>query len=229
MEKQVEDLRRRRGNGALRAVGERAPATTKPPWARRWRCKSARASSSAERQAPRCLKLERDVKPTATSINHSSSAPRETEEQETLNTSSARIGEATVPQRRTSPPAMSLLAMIGLVLGALAACLDCRSRPLPVDQKRTETGWFGEEDSCDAINSETQSGHRRRPSKSRRSHRLESDVIRTLGGILDNGPDAGHNAPRLATLRAGFPLMGFLGAVGSARPRRGIRLPMWRR
>src|SRR5204863_6169932 len=46
---------------------------------------------------------------------------RETEEQETLNTSSARIiGDATVPQRRTFPPGMSLFAMIGFVLGALA-------------------------------------------------------------------------------------------------------------
>src|SRR6202048_4750662 len=47
---------------------------------------------------------------------------RETEEQETLNTSSARIiGEATVPQRRMFPPGMSVLAMIGFLLGGLAA------------------------------------------------------------------------------------------------------------
>jgi Mrp family chromosome partitioning ATPase len=47
---------------------------------------------------------------------------RETEEQESLNTSSARvIGDATIPQQRTFPPAMSLLAMIGFMFGGLAA------------------------------------------------------------------------------------------------------------
>src|SRR6202012_245083 len=47
---------------------------------------------------------------------------RETQEQESLNTSSARvIGDATVPQRRTFPPAVSLLAMLGFMLGAFGA------------------------------------------------------------------------------------------------------------
>ena len=70
----------------------------------------------------RLRELERDVEASRDVYQSFLKRSRETEEQETLNTSSARIiGEATVPQRRTFPPAMSLLAMIGFVFGALAA------------------------------------------------------------------------------------------------------------
>nr|AAC04825.1 integral membrane protein [Bradyrhizobium japonicum] len=70
---------------------------------------------------------------------------RETEEQETLNTSAARvIGEATVPQRRSFPPAMSLFAMIGFIFGALAASswfvaaeLLFAGAPTPARRERT--------------------------------------------------------------------------------------------
>jgi len=70
----------------------------------------------------RLRELERDVEASRDVYQSFLKRSRETEEQESLNTSSARIiGEATVPQRRRFPPAMSLLAMIGLMLGALAA------------------------------------------------------------------------------------------------------------
>ncbi|MBC7578664.1 MAG: hypothetical protein H7312_15075 [Tardiphaga sp.] len=63
--------------------------------------------------------LERDVEASRTIYQSFLKRSRETEEQETLNTSSARIiGDATAPQRRIFPPAMSVLAMLGFMLGA---------------------------------------------------------------------------------------------------------------
>ena len=70
----------------------------------------------------RLRELEREVEASRDVYQSFLKRSRETEEQETLNTSNARIiGDATVPQRRTFPPAMSLLAMIGFVFGGLAA------------------------------------------------------------------------------------------------------------
>ena len=70
----------------------------------------------------RLRELEREVEASRDVYQSFLKRSRETEEQESLNTSNARIiGEATVPQRRTFPPAMSLLAMIGFVFGGLAA------------------------------------------------------------------------------------------------------------
>ena len=70
----------------------------------------------------RLRELEREVEASRDVYQSFLKRSRETEEQESLNTSSARIiGEATVPQRRTFPPAMSLIAMVGFMLGALAA------------------------------------------------------------------------------------------------------------
>ena len=70
----------------------------------------------------RLRELERDVEASRDIYQSFLKRSRETEEQETLNTSSARIiGEATVPRLRIFPPAMKLLAMLGFMLGALAA------------------------------------------------------------------------------------------------------------
>jgi uncharacterized protein involved in exopolysaccharide biosynthesis/Mrp family chromosome partitioning ATPase len=60
----------------------------------------------------------------------------ETQEQERLNTSSARIiGDATPPRRRIFPPPISLLAALGFALGAIAASawavLDGRTSRAP--------------------------------------------------------------------------------------------------
>ncbi|WP_076864976.1 exopolysaccharide transport family protein [Bradyrhizobium mercantei] len=70
----------------------------------------------------RLRELEREVDASRDVYQSFLKRSRETEEQESLNTSSARvIGDATIPQQRTFPPAMSLLAMIGFMFGALAA------------------------------------------------------------------------------------------------------------
>src|SRR5262249_61913532 len=70
----------------------------------------------------RLRELERDVDENRDVYAAFLKRSRETEEQESLNTSAARIiGEATVPQRRTFPPAMSILAILGFMLGALGA------------------------------------------------------------------------------------------------------------
>ena len=81
-----------------------------------------RQSVQMSQASVRLRELEREVEASRDVYQSFLKRSRETEEQETLNTSSARIiGEATVPQRRTFPPAMSLIAMIGFVFGALAA------------------------------------------------------------------------------------------------------------
>ena len=85
----------------------------------------------------RLRELERDVDANRNVYQSFLKRSRETEEQETLNTSAARIiGEATAPRRRVFPPAMSLIAMIGFALGALAAAawvvaVDRLSIPVP--------------------------------------------------------------------------------------------------
>src|SRR3954468_6601649 len=72
--------------------------------------------------AVRLRELEREADASRDVYQSFLKRSRETEEQETLNTSAARIiGEATVPQRRSFPPAMSLFAMIGFIFGAIAA------------------------------------------------------------------------------------------------------------
>ncbi len=72
--------------------------------------------------AVRLRELEREVEASRDVYQSFLKRSRETEEQETLNTSSARIiGDATVPQRRTFPPGMTLFALLGFVLGGLAS------------------------------------------------------------------------------------------------------------
>lgn len=66
--------------------------------------------------------LERDVEANSAIYQSFLKRSRETEEQESLNTSNARIiSAATTPQRRIFPPGMSLLAMVGFTLGAITA------------------------------------------------------------------------------------------------------------
>jgi len=81
-----------------------------------------RQSVQMSQASVRLRELERDVEASRDVYQSFLKRSRETEEQEGLNTSSARIiGEATVPQRRMFPPGMSVLAMIGFMLGGLAA------------------------------------------------------------------------------------------------------------
>ena len=126
MEKQVEDLRRTVNEEVDRFAQSAKNDLTR---ARDYEASLNKALEAQKRQSVqlsqasvRLRELERDVEASRDVYQSFLKRSRETEEQESLNTSSARIiGEATVPQRRAFPPAMSLLAMIGLLLGALGA------------------------------------------------------------------------------------------------------------
>jgi len=125
-EKQVEDLKRTISEEIDRfAVSAKNDLTR----ARDYEASLNRAMEAQKRQsvqlsqaAVRLRELEREADASRDVYQSFLKRSRETEEQETLNTSAARIiGEATVPQRRSFPPAMSMFAMIGFIFGALAA------------------------------------------------------------------------------------------------------------
>jgi Mrp family chromosome partitioning ATPase len=133
------------------------------------------------------------------------------------------IGEATVPQRRTFPPAMSLLAMIGFAFGALAASgfLIAADR-LPSDPDRPQPADAESEPAAPASKSPPQDRARREPvlaviEKPLIARLQESDVMRTLGGILKTGGVPDVTRLGWPTLRAGFPLMSFLNAMREMR------------
>src|SRR4051812_31393771 len=126
MEQQVQDLRRAINEEVNRYTQSAKNDLTR---ARDYEASLGKALEAQKRQSVqmsqasvRLRELEREVEASRDVYQSFLKRSRETEEQETLNTSNARIiGEATVPQRRTFPPAMSLLAMIGFVFGGLAA------------------------------------------------------------------------------------------------------------
>ncbi len=147
---------------------------------------------------------------------------RETEEQESLNTSSARIiGEATVPQRRTFPPAMSLVAMVGFMLGTLAAAAwAVMADRLPPDT--TEPQPLKAETSSSALPPKRPSGAKPQGAMAAFEKPLiarlqESDVMLTLGAILAGGGVADLTRLGWPTLRMGFPLTTFLNAMREMR------------
>jgi len=226
IEKQVDDLRRTINEEVDRYAQSAKNDLTR---ARDFEVSLNKALEAQKRQSVqlsqasvRLRELERDVEASRDVYQSFLKRSRETEEQESLNTSSARvIGEATVPQRRTFPPAMSLLAMIGFMLGALAAAAwvvaadrlpPDASDPQPV---RSET---------EPSPSKPPPANQPRPpaplaaiEKPLIARLQESDVVRTLSGILKaNGmPDV----TRLGwpTLRAGFPMTTFLNAMREMR------------
>jgi uncharacterized protein involved in exopolysaccharide biosynthesis/Mrp family chromosome partitioning ATPase len=126
MEKQVEDLRRNIAEELNRFSQSAKNDLTR---ARDYEASLTKALDSQKHQSVdlsqasvRLRELERDVEANRNVYQSFLKRSRETEEQESLNTSAARIiGEATAPQRRAFPPAMSLIAMIGFAIGALAA------------------------------------------------------------------------------------------------------------
>jgi uncharacterized protein involved in exopolysaccharide biosynthesis/Mrp family chromosome partitioning ATPase len=126
MEKQVEDLRKNITEELNRFSQSAKNDLTR---ARDYEASLNKALDSQKHQSVdlsqasvRLRELERDVDANRNVYQSFLKRSRETEEQETLNTSAARIiGEATAPQRRVFPPAMSLIAMIGFAIGALAA------------------------------------------------------------------------------------------------------------
>jgi uncharacterized protein involved in exopolysaccharide biosynthesis/Mrp family chromosome partitioning ATPase len=142
MEKQVEDLRKNITEELSRFSQSAKNDLTR---ARDYEASLSKALDSQKHQSVdlsqasvRLRELERDVDANRNVYQSFLKRSRETEEQETLNTSAARIiGEATVPQRRVFPPAMSLIAMIGFAIGALAAAawvvaVDRLPIPIPV-------------------------------------------------------------------------------------------------
>src|SRR6201999_3348293 len=224
MEKQVEDLRR-----TVNEEIDRYAQSAKNDLARArdYETSLTRALEAQKRQSVqlsqasvRLRELERDVEAGRDVYQSFLKRSRETEEQESLNTSNARIiGEATLPQRRSFPPPMSLLAAIGLVLGALAAAggvtaVELLSFEVTTSPTTRTLPGAGEL----APPKPTESGPAPpAPEKPGIARLQESDVIRTLGGILaTNGiPDL----TRLGwpTLRAGFPLTTFLQAMREMR------------
>ena len=126
VEKQVEDLRRNINEEVERFAQSARNDLTR---ARDYEASLNKALDAQKRQSVqlsqasvRLRELEREVEASRDVYQSFLKRSRETEEQESLNTSSARIiGEATEPQRRTFPPAMSMIAIVGFMLGALAA------------------------------------------------------------------------------------------------------------
>jgi uncharacterized protein involved in exopolysaccharide biosynthesis/Mrp family chromosome partitioning ATPase len=226
-EKQVEDLKRTISEEIDRFAQSAKNDLTR---ARDYEASLNRALEAQKRQsvqlsqaAVRLRELEREVDASRDVYQSFLKRSRETEEQETLNTSAARvIGEATVPQRRSFPPQMSLFAMIGFIFGALAA-----------------SGWFVAVEHLFAAAGTPEPSRRERaaakdadtpPShaaaappplalveKPMIARLQEADVIRTLGAIFATGE--GLDVTRLGwpTLRSGFPLTTLLNALRDMR------------
>jgi uncharacterized protein involved in exopolysaccharide biosynthesis/Mrp family chromosome partitioning ATPase len=238
IEKQVEDLRRTINEEVDRfAISAKNDLTR----ARDYEASLNKSLDTQKRQsvelsqaAVRLRELERDVEANRDVYQSFLKRSRETEEQESLNTSNARIiGEATVPRLRTFPPAMSLLAMVGFMLGSLAAAawaaaadrlaLDT-SEPQPA---RTET-----KPSAAPSKQPTNTPPRSQPQGAAATLEKppiallqESDVMRTLGGILASGGVTDVTRMGWPTLRAGFPMTTFLNAMREMRAPLAKRTP----
>jgi uncharacterized protein involved in exopolysaccharide biosynthesis/Mrp family chromosome partitioning ATPase len=231
MEKQVEDLRRTVNEEVERFAQSAKNDLTR---ARDFEAALNKSLESQKRQSVqlsqasvRLRELERDVEASRDVYQSFLKRSRETEEQESLNTSSARIiGEATVPQRRAFPPAMSLLAMIGLVLGALgAATWIVAADRLPSDPDETGAKnpvapeiWNPTPPSRTRPGSQSaQYATSASIEKPRITRLQESDVMRTLGGIMTIGSIPDVTRMGWPTLRMSLPLTNFLGAMRELR------------
>lgn len=102
-----------------------------------------RQSMNMTKASVRLRELERDVEANRGVYQAFLKRSRETEEQERLNTSTARVtSEANIPQRRSFPPGMALLMLAGLLFGSggsIAAIvlldrLRALTAPAPVTQ-----------------------------------------------------------------------------------------------
>jgi uncharacterized protein involved in exopolysaccharide biosynthesis/Mrp family chromosome partitioning ATPase len=235
MEKQVEDLRHTIGEEVERFAQS---AKNDLARARDYEASLNKALDAQKRQSVqlsqasvRLRELEREVEASRDVYQSFLKRSRETEEQESLNTSNARIiGEATAPQRRVFPPAMSVVAMIGFVLGALAA-----------------SGWAVAADRLSPGTHEPQpAGAAKKPpappagaprgnqvgqqaivaavEKPLIARLQESDVMRTLGGILAPGGVPDMTRLGWPTLRAGVPTA-FLGGMREIRGALARRVP----
>jgi uncharacterized protein involved in exopolysaccharide biosynthesis/Mrp family chromosome partitioning ATPase len=228
IEKQVEDLRRTVNEEVERFAQSAKNDLTR---ARDYEASLNKALEAQKRQSVqlsrasvRLRELERDVEASRDVYQSFLKRSRETEEQETLNTSSARIiGEATVPQRRTFPPAASLLAMIGFMLGALAASgwMVAADR-LPADTSEPQPAGSERKIAAPPPKQPPVNPPRQEPAAALIEKPLiarlqESDVMRTLSGILTIGGIPDVTRLGWPTLRAGFPLTTFLNAMREMR------------
>jgi uncharacterized protein involved in exopolysaccharide biosynthesis/Mrp family chromosome partitioning ATPase len=187
-----------------------------------------RQSVALGQASVRLRELERDVEANRDVYQSFLKRSRETEEQESLNTSASRIiGEATVPQRRSFPPAMSLIAVLGFLLGALGAS----GWAVAVDRLPTEPQSADPRARSSASDRKSKSDPPRREVPVARIEKpviarlQDSDVIRTLGGILGNTNTADVTRFGWPTLRPGFPLTTFLNALRDMRGAIGRRAP----
>jgi Mrp family chromosome partitioning ATPase len=232
MEKQVEDLRRTINEEVDRYATSANNDLTR---ARDYEASLNKAldvqkdqSVQMSQAAVRLRELERDVEASRDVYQAFLKRSRETEEQESLNTSSARIiGEATVPQRRSFPPAMSLLAMVGFMFGALAAA----AWAVIAGQLSAETESSPAQSATKPLASSPKPPSEKPPSapsprpqvapasieKPLIARLQESDVVRTLGGILASGGIPDVTRMGWPTLRAGFPLTTFLNTMRDVR------------
>ena len=230
-ERQVEDLRRTVNEEVERFAQSAKNDLTR---ARDFEASLNKALEAQKRQSVqlsqasvRLRELERDVEASRDVYQSFLKRSRETEEQESLNTSNARIiGEATVPRRRAFPPAMSLLAIVGLVLGVLAAAIwfvVAEQLSLGAAESRSGGPALPEPRIDAATPTPEPENLPRQPAavavveKPRIAQLQESDVMRTLGGILaiDGIPDVTRMG--WPTLRSAYPSTALLNAMREMR------------
>ncbi|MBK3660731.1 hypothetical protein JJE66_05615 [Bradyrhizobium diazoefficiens] len=226
-EKQVEDLKRTISEEIDRFAQSAKNDLTR---ARDYEASLNRALEVQKRQsvqlsqaAVRLRELEREADASRDVYQSFLKRSRETEEQETLNTSAARvIGEATVPQRRSFPPAMSLFAMIGFIFGGLAAaCWFVAAEHLfvgataPEPSRRERTS--APDVSRPKLEAEAPPPVLSLVEKPLIARLQEADVIRTLGAILATGGGVDLTRVGWPTLRPGFPLTRLLNALRDMR------------
>lgn len=226
-EKQVEDLKRTISEEierfALSAKNDLTRARDYEASLNRALEVQKRQSVQLSQAAVRLRELEREADASRDVYQSFLKRSRETEEQETLNTSAARvIGEATVPQRRSFPPAMSLFAMIGFIFGALAAAswfvaaehvFNDATAPEPGRRERTPVPELTRPQP-EAAAPPPALALVEKPLIARLQ---EADVIRTLGAILATGSGVDLTRVGWPTLRPGFPLTTLLNALREMR------------
>jgi uncharacterized protein involved in exopolysaccharide biosynthesis/Mrp family chromosome partitioning ATPase len=240
MEKQVEDLRKNIAEELNRFSQSAKNDLTR---ARDYEASLTKALDTQKHQSVdlsqasvRLRELERDVEANRNVYQSFLKRSRETEEQESLNTSAARIiGEATAPQRRVFPPAMGLIAMIGFAIGALAAAAwivagDRLSIPVPATTTAaTKTAAPQKQPRATLSPDMKISIQAPRPpappdkpkpeavaapiEKPLIARLQESDVLRTLTGILTMPGVSDVTRMGWPTLRANLPASAFVAAI----------------
>jgi len=197
LEKQVDDLRR-----TVNEEVERFAQSAKNDLvrARDYEASLNKALEAQKRQSVemsqasvRLRELERDVEASRDVYQSFLKRSRETEEQEGLNTSSARIiGEATVPQRACSPGHEPACDDRLHARRARCSGLDCRGRTAVARRRRTSADQFRNQNTAPPSKPLPEDPPRPQAAvalieKPLIARLQESDVMRTLSGILATG------------------------------------------